>query len=174
MRRSHAATTLLVAAWLAACGPRPMVSDKYQTEAPAAKTEQEFDYRKYIDSVYNAHDPDAVDRFFTPDVIVHSVAPDVESGRGTDYLKELARTLITAFPDVKLTVEEVVREGDRLAARVTVEGTHKGEFAGIKPTGRTIKVANFAVYRIRDGKIAEMWSLVDTTQLRVQLTKPKK
>jgi steroid delta-isomerase-like uncharacterized protein len=173
MRRSHAALTLLSAALLAACGPRPLVSDKYQTEAPPPKA-AEFDYRKYIDAVYNAHNPDAVDQFFTPNVIVHSVAPDVESGQGTDYLKDLARTLITAFPDVKLTVEEVVQEGDKLAARVTVEGTHKGEFAGIKPTGRTIKVANFAVYRIKDGKIAEMWSLVDTTQLRVQLTKPEK
>jgi steroid delta-isomerase-like uncharacterized protein len=160
---------------LAACGPRPMVSDKYKSEEPASNASTPaFDYRKYIDAVYNAHNPDAVEQFFTSDVVVHSVAPDVEGGKGTEYLKELARTLITAFPDVKLTVDEVVQDGDRLAARVTVEGTHQGEFAGIKPTGRTIKVANFAIYRIKDGKIAEMWSLVDTTQRRVQLTKPEK
>jgi steroid delta-isomerase-like uncharacterized protein len=155
-----------------ACRPLPQVSDKYKTE-PAPATASKFDYRKYIDSVYNAHNPDAVDQFFAEDVVVHSVAPDVEGGKGTEYLKQLARTLITAFPDVKLTVEELVQEGDRIAARVTVEGTHKGEFAGIKPTGRSVKVANFAIYRVKDGKIAEMWSLVDTTQLRVQLTKPE-
>ncbi len=155
---------------LVGCGPRPLVSDKYQSEKPES-TATTFDYRKYVDTVYNAHNPEAVSQFFTADVKVHSVAPDVEGGEGTEYLEELARTLITAFPDVRLTVDELVQDGDRLAARVTVTGTHKGEFAGIKPTGRTIKVANFAIYRIRDGKIAEMWSLVDTTQLRVQLTK---
>jgi predicted ester cyclase len=134
---------LVLLAALVGCGARPLVSDKYQTEQPASAP-AEFDYQRYIDRVYNAHDPDAVAQFFTSDVIVHSVAPDVEGGQGLEYLKQLARNLITAFPDVRLTVEELVAEGDRLAARVSVEGTHQGEFLGIKPTGRKIKVANFA------------------------------
>jgi len=132
-----------------------------------------FDYRKYIDAVYNAHNPDAVEKFFTSDVIVHSLAPGGEDGTGTDYLKGLAKGLMDAFPDAHLTVEEVVREGDKLSARVTVEGTHKGEFAGIKPTGRTVKVQNFAVYRLRGDKICEVWSLTDLAQLRIQLTEKK-
>ena len=132
-----------------------------------------FDYRKYIDAVYNAHNPDAVEKFFTSDVIVHSLAPGGEDGTGTDYLKGLAKGLMEAFPDAHLTVEDVVREGDKLSARVTVEGTHKGDFAGIKPTGRTVKVQNFAVYRLRGDKICEVWSLTDLAQLRIQLTEKK-
>lgn len=149
-----------------------MVSDSYKSESEPASSPSSFDYRKYIDAVYNAHDPEAVDRFFTSDVIVHGLAPGVDDATGTSHLKELAKNLVSAFPDVKLTVEEVVREGDKIAARVSLEGTHKGEFAGIKPTGRKVKVANFAVYRVRGDKIAEVWSLVDLAQLRAQLTEP--
>jgi steroid delta-isomerase-like uncharacterized protein len=164
---------IAIAAVLAACGPRPLVSDKYQRQPAADTNSASLDYRKYIDNVYNAHNPDAVDQFFTSDVVVHSVAPDVEGGTGTDYVKEVVRALIAAFPDLRLTVEDIVQEGDRLSARVTVEGTHEGAFAGIAPTGRTVKVTNFAIYRLRDDRIAEMWSLVDMHQLRQQLTGPK-
>ena len=154
---------------LAACGPRPMVSDKYASESKPEAALATFDYAAYIDAVYNKRNPDAIDQFFTPGVIVHSVAPDVEGGKGTDYLKQLAQALLEAFPDLKLTVADLVKDGDRLAARVTLEGTHKGEFLGIKPTGKAIKVANFAMYRIENHKIAESWSLVDVAALRRQL-----
>lgn len=158
---------LLALALGVGCKPLPQVGG-----AEGATEPQEagaFDYRAYIDAVYNRHDPEAVDKFFLPTVKVHSVAPDAEGGEGTAYLKELAKNLITAFPDVKLTVEEVVQEKDRLAARVTIEGTHKGEFAGIKPTGKKVRAANFALYRLENGKIAEVWSLTDLASLTRQL-----
>jgi len=159
-------------AWLSlsACGPHRMVNEG---QTGPSSSDASFDYKAYIDAVYNAHNPDAVDKFFTSDVIVHSLAPGGEDGTGTDYLKGLAKGLLEAFPDAHLTVEEVVREGDKLSARVTVEGTHKGEFAGIKPTGRSVKVQNFAVYRVRGDKICEVWSLTDLAQLRIQLTEKK-
>lgn len=163
---------LLALAFLG-CGPRVNVSD-----APSSAQAQEtpaghFDYKGYIEAVYNAHDPSALDRYFQSSVVVHSVAPDVPDGNGIDYLKDLAKNLIAAFPDVHLSVEDVVQEGDRLSARVVLEGTHKGEFLGIAPTGRKVKVANFAMYRLEGGKIAEVWSLVDIAQLRIQLTQKK-
>jgi steroid delta-isomerase-like uncharacterized protein len=163
---------------LIGCGPRPFVSDDYKTEptAPSAKpgvAEANFPYREYIDAVYNAHNPDAVDKYFSPSVVVHSLAPEVEGGNGTAYLKELAKNLIAAFPDLHVSVDEVVQQNDRVAARVILEGTHKGEFAGIPATGRKIKVANFAMYRVEAGKIAEVWSLTDLAQLRIQLTEKK-
>ncbi len=154
---------------LGGCKPLPQVSDGQS--ASEEKSAQSFDYRAYIEAVYNKHDPEAIDQFFSPSVKIHSVAPDAEGGEGTAYLKDLAKNLFAAFPDVKLTVDEVVQDKDRLAARVTIEGTHKGEFAGIKPTGRTVKAANFAVYRLEGGKIAEVWSLTDVAALTRQLGK---
>lgn len=170
MRAGLLAALSLSPLWLPlGCKPLPQVSDGQSAAAPAAA--QSFDYRQYIEAVYNKHDPEAIDRYFSPSVKVHSVAPDAEGGEGTGYLKDLAKNLIAAFPDVKLTVEEVVQEKDRLAARVTIEGTHQGEFAGIKPTGRAVKAANFAVYRLENGKIAEVWSLTDLAALTRQLNK---
>jgi steroid delta-isomerase-like uncharacterized protein len=173
-RRSFALLAIAAAAY--GCRPLPQVSDGQATE-PGARTSDagatSFDYRKYVDSVYNAHNPDAVDQFFTSDVVVHSVAPDVEGGNGIGYVKDVVRALVAAFPDLKLTVEDTIQQDDRLSARVVLEGTHKGRFAGIGPTGRTVKVTNFAIYRLKDGKISEMWSLVDMHQLRRQLTQAK-
>jgi steroid delta-isomerase-like uncharacterized protein len=151
---------------LSACGPRPQVGGSPVSPAPAAA---EFSYGDYIDAVYNKRDPAAIDHFFTSDVVVHSVTPGVEGGSGTEYLKQLAQALLAAFPDLKISVDDVVRDGDRLAARVTITGTQDGEFAGIKATGKQVTAANFAIYRLKDGKIAEVWSLVDLASIKRQL-----
>lgn len=171
MSRSASIPLLALTLLLLGCGPRVNVSDRPSSGSSPAASDGKFSYKDYIDAVYNAHNPDAIDRFFSSTVVVHSVAPDVADGNGIGYLKDLAKNLITAFPDIHMSVEDVVQEGDRLSARVVLEGTHKGEFIGIAPTGRKIKVANFAMYRLQDGKIAEVWSLVDIAQLRMQLEK---
>jgi len=74
-----------------------------------------------------------------------------------------------AFPDVSLALEDLVVEGDRVAARMTMRGTHSGEYLGIKPTGRTVKVTGFEISKTRDGKYAETWGLLDIFSLLNQL-----
>jgi len=97
------------------------------------------------------------------------MTPGNVAGAGLDYLKGRAQSLFNAFPDVKFVIEAVVQQGDRLAARVTLEGTHQGEFAGIPATGKRMKVYDFAMYRIVGGKITDVWSLVDMQALRDQV-----
>jgi predicted ester cyclase len=156
---------------VSSCGPQHLVSDEYSgTQKPEESHSSSFSYQEYIDAVYNKRDPTAIDRYFTSDVVVHSVTPGVEGGTGTDYLKQLAKSLLDTFPDLHISVDEVVRDGDKLAARVTLEGTQKGEFMGVKPTDRKITAANFATYHLRGEKIAEVWSLVDIASIRRQLT----
>ena len=65
------------------------------------------------------------------------------------------------FPDFRLEIEEVLAEGDRVAVRWTFRGTHGGEFLGIAPTGRPVRMAAIEVNRVADGKIAEHWGAVD-------------
>jgi len=84
-------------------------------------------------------------------------------------LKGRAQSLLNAFPDVHFEIEDVVQQDDRLAARVTLEGTQRGEFAGIPATGKRMKVHDFAMYRIVDGKITDVWSLIDMQGLRDEL-----
>ncbi len=95
--------------------------------------------------------------------------PGNVAGSGPDYLTTRARPLFNAFPDVKFVIEDVVQQDDRLAARVSLEGTHRGEFAGIPATGKRMKVYDFAMYRIVEGKITDVWSLIDMQALSDQL-----
>jgi predicted ester cyclase len=66
-----------------------------------------------------------------------------------------------AFSDFSATVDDVVAEGDTVAMRVTLRGTHDGPFMGIEPTGNEFEVSNMVFTRIEDGKIAERWVLPD-------------
>jgi len=74
-----------------------------------------------------------------------------------------------AFPDWKVTVDDIIAEGDMVVARATGQGTHLGEYMGIPPTGRRIAVSWIAIYRIADGKLAEHWQQIDELGLRRQL-----
>jgi steroid delta-isomerase-like uncharacterized protein len=131
-----------------------------------------FPYRRYVDDVWNAHDLDALPKYFAPDVRVHSLSPGIDPGVGVPYLRDLASSFFKAFPDVKVVVEDVIQEGDRVAARATLEGTQAAEFAGVSSTGRRMKIYDFVMYRVASGKIVEVWSLVDIQGLRDQLLSP--
>ena len=90
-----------------------------------------FPYDRYNQDVWNSHNPDALAKYFASDARVHSMVPGKVAGAGLDYLKARARSLFNAFPGVKFVIEDVVEQDGRLAARVTLEGTQRGEFAGI-------------------------------------------
>jgi steroid delta-isomerase-like uncharacterized protein len=128
-----------------------------------------FPYERYNKDVWDSHNPDALANYVALDARVHSMIPGKVAGSGLGYLKARAASLFKAFPDVKFVIEEIVQQGDRLAARVTLEGTHRAEFTGIPATGKRMKVYDFAMYRIADGKITDIWSLIDMQAMRDQL-----
>ncbi len=128
-----------------------------------------FPYALYTEDVWNSHNPDALAMYFAPDAKVHSMTPGSVAGTGLDYLKGRAQSLMKAFPDIHFVIEGVIERDDYLAARVTLEGTQRGEFAGIPATGNRMKVYDFAMYRIMDRKITDVWSLIDMQALREQL-----
>ena len=128
-----------------------------------------FPYARYTEEVWNSHNPDALAKYFAPDARVHSMTPGVVGGTGLDYLKGRAQSLLNAFPDVHFVIADLVQQDDRLAARVTLEGTQRSDFAGIRATGKRMKVYDFAIYWIVDGKITDVWSLIDMQAMRDQL-----
>lgn len=77
-----------------------------------------------------------------------------------------------AFPDLTLTIDDLVAEGDKVAARCTARGTHEGTFTGIPPTGNQVAWEVISPIRIADGKITERWSQADTAGLMGQLKAP--
>jgi steroid delta-isomerase-like uncharacterized protein len=78
-----------------------------------------------------------------------------------DTFKETFAKAREGFPDLSVTVEDVMAEGDRVAARVTMRGTHRGEFQGIASTGKHVEVKAMDMFRISNGKIVEHWGRAD-------------
>ncbi|MET8227819.1 ester cyclase [Streptomyces sp. NPDC004082] len=120
-------------------------------------------------SAVNSGDPDtvlkAIDEFVAPDVRFHAPVPMGETG--AKALKQVWDVLLRAFPDIHVTIEETVAEGDKVVSRNTVTGTHQGEYRGLAPTGRAVTYGEIFVFRFVDGRIAEIRGVVDVlTQLR--------
>ncbi|MFD9947362.1 ester cyclase [Nonomuraea sp. NPDC059023] len=75
--------------------------------------------------------------------------------------------LLRAFPDIRVTVEDVVADGDKIVYRNTVTGTHLGEYRGVAPTGNAVTYQEIFIVRFADGLIAEIWGVTDVhAQLR--------
>jgi steroid delta-isomerase-like uncharacterized protein len=99
----------------------------------------------------------------------NELLPDDPPAKLIDTFKETFTEARAGFPDLSITVEDVMAEGDRVAARVVMRGTHRGEFQGISPTGKRVEVRAMDMFRISDGKIVEHWGHADdpTDFLRV-------
>ncbi|MFI9803064.1 ester cyclase [Streptomyces sp. NPDC052301] len=120
-------------------------------------------------SAVNSGDPGiiakAIDEFVAPDVLFHAPVP--MGATGAEALKRVWEVLLRAFPDLRVTVEETITEGDKIVSRNTVTGTHRGEYRGLPPTGKTVTYDEIFVFRFADGRIAEIRGVVDVlTQLR--------
>ena len=96
-------------------------------------------------------DPDA------PDNERAFVTEEQAQPRLIETFRQFAADAHAAFPDMQITVEDMIAEGDRVAARVIMRGTHRGEFQGIAPTGKRVQVRAMDMFRIADGKIVEHW-----------------
>ena len=88
---------------------------------------------------------------------------------GWDEIRTGMETMRRAFPDLAATVEDAVSEGDTVSMRITLRGTHEGEFMGHEPTGETIEIGSMIFTRIVNGKIVERWAQPDTLGLFQQL-----
>jgi steroid delta-isomerase-like uncharacterized protein len=106
------------------------------------------------------------EEFLSPDIVLHFAG---QQQRGRDaYLAVVAANADT-FEDLVWTVEEMVADGDAVAVRYTMTGTHRGEFAGIPPTGKAVVAQSMAFYRLADGRIVEERAQLDMLGVLQQL-----
>ena len=108
-----------------------------------------------------------IDELVEPDALIRTPLP-IEA-TGAELLKEVFARLHRAFPDLHVTVEDVIAEDDKVVARDTVTGTHRGEYMGIRPTGKSITYNEIFIARFADGRIAETWGVVDVLSQMRQL-----
>ena len=121
---------------------------------------------RYWNGKWNERRPEILDELQTPDVAYHGTAMNMN---GIEEYKQVYSSFLSAFHDTQITVDELIAEGDKVMSRVSVSGTHKGDFDGLPPTEKVFTISLFTVFRLDNGKIAEEWEVVDELGLMHQL-----
>jgi steroid delta-isomerase-like uncharacterized protein len=125
--------------------------------------------RRVLGEVFSGQgDLEVADELFAPDFVGHDPASP-EDIRGPEGVKEFAGMYRNAFPDVQMSVEDQVAEGNMVVTRWIASGTHQGDLMGIAPTGNRVTVAGTSVERIVDGKIEETWDNYDALGMMQQI-----
>lgn len=124
--------------------------------------------RRGTEEVLNKGNVAAIDEFFAPNLVPYILLPPGMT-RDREGYKQMVTAILTAFPDFHITVEVMVAEGDKVVARATTCGTHKGEFIGVAPTGKQATWTEIFIWRIEGGKVVEIWAEVDQLGLMQQL-----
>ena len=123
--------------------------------------------RRAYEEAFNQKNLDALDEIFASDIIDHNPSPGQPPG--LEGAKQVFSSINTAFPDLHVNIEDMVAEGDKVVARVTMSGTHQGEFMGIDPTGNRVTITGMDLVRIAEGKIVEHWANFDDLGMMQQL-----
>jgi steroid delta-isomerase-like uncharacterized protein len=108
-----------------------------------------------------------IDELVEPDVLIHTPLPI--QATGAQALKQVWAMLLRGLPDLHVAVEDVIAEGDKVVCRNTVTGTHRGEYRGLPPTGKSVTYDEIFVFRFAGGRIAEIWGVVDVFSQMKQL-----
>lgn len=109
-----------------------------------------------------------VDDHIAPNFVRHDPGLPFEV-RGPEGVRQLADVFHTAFPDLRLDIEDVIGEGDKVLVRLTIRATHQGELMEIPASGRKVEVGVLDLFRIADGRIQEHWAAMDNLGMMQQL-----
>ena len=124
--------------------------------------------RRSFEELWNKGNLSVADELFAPNYTHHDPStPDV--GRGPESEKKRATLYRTAFPDLKLTIEDIIAEGETVMPRWSCRGTHKGDLSGIAPTGKQFTISGVTIARLTNGKLAEGYVNWDALGLMQQL-----
>jgi steroid delta-isomerase-like uncharacterized protein len=137
---------------------------------PTLEEQNKATMRRFQDAL--AEGPEAteriIDELFDPNVAISTPLPIDATGPAA--LKEIFARLHDAFPDLRVQVEDLIAEGDKVVARNTVTGTHRGDFMSLPATGRSVSYDEIFVVRFTDGRVVETWGVVDIASLMRQLS----
>ena len=130
-------------------------------------SESEDVVRRFLDEVITDGNADALPEVMAEDVAWHGGS--FGEIRSLDEFTQFIGQFLAAFPDLAVTVDDVIAAGEKVVTRLTVRGTHSGELMGIPPTGRTATVTGITILRLASGKLAELWQDWDRLGMLQQL-----
>jgi predicted ester cyclase len=122
--------------------------------------------QRIVEEVYNKGNLAMADRITESNFVAHF--PGMEL-KGLEDYKRMISGMLTAFPDLCFTIDDIFSEGDKAAVRYTMTATHKGEFMGIAPTGKNVTITGISITRFEDGKQVESWGIMDNLGMMQQL-----
>ena len=122
--------------------------------------------RRFVGSVLQDLDPDAVDELVGDEFVSHTWN---FKGDAKEGLKQITGVMAEALSDIDFKVDDLIAEGDQVVARVTSSATQSGEFHGLPPSGKSYTIGEIHIFRLADGKIAEHWHQYDGLGLMSQL-----
>lgn len=123
--------------------------------------------RRFYDEVFNNKNMVGVDAFVAPNVIDHSLPPGAPGE--IEGVRQTIAMFLTAFPDLHLTLEDIIAEGDKVVVRWTMRGTHQGASLGMPPTGKQFTLPGISLVRLDGGMAAETWVSYDQLVMLQQL-----
>jgi steroid delta-isomerase-like uncharacterized protein len=123
--------------------------------------------RKFFEAGPSKGDLAAADALLHPEFSLHTPLPT--PGPGIEAMKNVIVTCRAAFHGLNVTVDDIMADADKVTARFTARGIHMGEFMGLPPTGKTIMMTGIEIFRVKEGKIAELWGEVNLMGLMQQL-----
>jgi steroid delta-isomerase-like uncharacterized protein len=121
---------------------------------------------KWFEEVWNHGRTEAIDGMMAPDAVVHGLSP---TPQGPEQFKTFHRTFRDAFPDIAVGVDDLVAEGDLVAARWSATATHRGNGLGFAATNRPVQFTGMVFARIENGKLVEGWNSFDQLGMMAQL-----
>jgi steroid delta-isomerase-like uncharacterized protein len=128
--------------------------------------------KRWFDEVWNNGNLDAIDELLATDAIGHGLGEAGKNVIGPEAFKPFVQRLRGAFPDMHISVDDTISEGDKIAARFTATMTHQGDDLGMPATGKHVTVSGICFTRISNGQIVEGWNCWDIYGMMQQLEAP--
>ena len=125
--------------------------------------------RRWFREVWNEGREATIDELFAENGVVYGLGEGEAEVRGPAALKPFVRNLRGSFPDIQISIQDIMAEEDKVMVRVLLEGTHSGSGLGVPPSGRKIRVAGIVVIRISKGQFVEGWNSWDQLGLLRQI-----
>ncbi|MEZ0373623.1 MAG: ester cyclase [Candidatus Sericytochromatia bacterium] len=136
--------------------------------AQAATVDPKGMVMHFYDEIMTQNKLDMADKYIAMNAIDHDPMMDPKMST-LDNFKSMMKMMHAGFPDLKITVQDVIIEGDKVAVRYRMTGTNKGDFMGMKATGKTVDLEGVDIMRIADGKFVEHWGYMDSMIMMQQL-----
>lgn len=124
--------------------------------------------RGFFEQAVNQRDEAALQEFLAPDYVNYTFAA-MGYPRGVEGMKAALDLFLSGFPDLRVTVEDVIADGDKVSSRGVMRGTHGGEFMGVPPSGKQMQIEWIDVWQVKNGQLVENWVQIDLLGLMQQI-----